>query len=102
MDTMVSCAMRALLVLLLSAPLHAHVAADAPPSIVLLGTADALVPVEAARRWQERVEEFGGRCVLALYEDQAHGFFNQSHGDGMYAATVAAMDAFLASLGWLE
>ena len=80
-------------------PLH-NLRPGAPPSLVLLGTEDALVPVETARRWEARCREVGSRCELVLYEGQPHGFFNRGRSEAMYAATVAEMDAFLDSLGW--
>ncbi len=69
---------------------------------MLLGTQDALVPVETALRYQEQMRGVGGRCELRLYEGQPHGFFNRSKSEEMYRATVADMDAFLIDLGWLR
>jgi acetyl esterase len=43
----------------------------------------------------------GNRCELVGYDGQPHGFFNFGRKDGKYAETLAAMDAFLVSLGWL-
>ena len=82
-------------------PLH-NLRAGVPPTLVLLGTKDSLVPVETARRYQEQMRAVGGRCELRLYEGQPHGFFNRSKSKEMYRATVAEMDAFLADLGWME
>lgn len=80
-------------------PLH-NLSAATPPSLVMLGTKDALVPVETARRWKARLDEVAVRCVLELYEDQPHGFFNRTRNEAMYEATLSAMDAFLNSLDW--
>ncbi|MFT5290481.1 MAG: arylsulfatase A-like enzyme/acetyl esterase/lipase [Planctomycetota bacterium] len=81
-------------------PLH-NISAATPPSLVMLGCEDTLVPIETAQKWKARMEEVGGSCLLELYEGQPHGFFNRAHSAQMYTATVAAMDAFLDSLGWL-
>ena len=81
-------------------PLH-NFRSGAPPTLVLLGTEDALVPVQAAQRYQARMREVGARCELRLYEGQTHGFFNRQRSPEMYRATTAAMDAFLADLGWM-
>ena len=80
-------------------PLH-NLSEETPPALVMLGTKDSLVPVETAERWKARMDELGVHCVLELYEDQVHGFFNRERNEAMYSATVTAMDAFLASLGW--
>ncbi len=80
-------------------PMH-NVRPGIPPSLVMLGTHDTLIPVETAHRWQTRVVAAGGRCDVVLYQGQGHGFFNRSRNAEMYAATVADMDAFLTSLGW--
>jgi hypothetical protein len=44
----------------------------------------------------------GQRCELHSYDDAKHGFFNFGRGDGSaYKSTVAKMDSFLATLGYL-
>ena len=41
--------------------------------------------------------------AAAAYEGQGHGFFNHRKGKNpFYERTVAAMDAFLVELGFLE
>lgn len=79
-------------------PLH-NLAPGIAPSIVLLGTADHLVPVSAAESWRDHVRALGGRCELRLYDGQPHGFYNAKHPE-MFRLTTAEMDAFLASLGF--
>jgi len=81
-------------------PLH-NIAAGAPPTTVFLGSQDKLIPVATARAYQARMEAVGARCDVHIYEGQGHGFFNQDRSATSYAATVAEMDGFLASLGWL-
>ncbi len=81
-------------------PMH-NIAVGAPPTIVLLGTEDALIPVATAETYKARMEAVGSRCDLFLYEGQPHGFFNFKNRE-YYDKTVAEMDHFLVSLGYLE
>lgn len=82
-------------------PAH-HVKPGAPPTIIFHGRADKTVPFESAEVFARVMQAAGNRCELVGYEGKGHGFFN--HGDGNnpgYRATVAAMDGFLVSLGYL-
>lgn len=81
-------------------PLH-NIVKDAPPTILFLGTKDALIPVETAEYYKTVMEKVGSRCDLHLYEDKGHGFFNYDKFD-MYKSTVTAADEFLVSLGYLQ
>ncbi len=73
-----------------------------PPTIVFLGTEDRLVPVETAKKFQQRMIGLGSRSELQLYDGAGHGFFNYNP-DQMenYNSTVAGMDTFLQSIGYL-
>jgi acetyl esterase len=83
-------------------PLH-NIKKGAPPTIVFLGTEDKLIPVSTAKAYEGRMREVGSRCETHFYEGQPHGFFNKGRsGDKYYLETVAAMDKFLVSLGWLR
>lgn len=82
-------------------PLH-NVRAGMPPSIVLLGTADALVPVDTATRFGERARSAGARCEVRLYDDAPHGFFNKGRSEQWFAETMVHVDEFLVTLGWME
>ncbi|QDV09125.1 Acetylxylan esterase precursor [Planctomycetes bacterium Poly30] len=82
-------------------PLH-NLDAGTPPTIVFLGTQDRLIPVATAEAYRARMEALGGRCDLHLYEGKGHGFFNESSSPESFVDTVAKMDAFLDSLGFLE
>ena len=81
-------------------PMH-HITGDAPPTTVFLGSQDKLIPVATARAYQERMRTAGSRCDVHIYEGQGHGFFNRSRSPASFDATVAEMDRFFASLGWL-
>ena len=78
-------------------PMH-NITEETPPTIVFLGTKDKLIPVETAEDYKRRMEAVNQRCDLHLYDDQPHGFFNKAK----YEETLAAMDSFLVSLGYLE
>lgn len=81
-------------------PAH-NLNADMPPTLIMLGDRDGLIPVATAERVRDDMTALGVRSELIIYPGQAHGFFN--HADtGMFQATVQAMDDFLVSLGWLE
>jgi acetyl esterase len=84
-------------------PLH-NIRPGIPPAIVFLGTKDRLIPVATAQDFQQKMLGAGSRSELKLYEGAEHGFFNHGKGpDGgkYFVETVAEMDKFLASLGYL-
>jgi acetyl esterase len=55
-----------------------------PPSLVLLGSDDPELPVDSARAFCDAVRGKGGRCELAVFEGQSHGFFNYRPGQTEY------------------
>ena len=81
-------------------PAH-HVKRGAPPTIIFHGRADTTVPFITAEAFANRMKQAGNRCELVSYEGQPHGFFNHGRANGRYAETLAAMDQFFVSLGWL-
>ena len=80
-------------------PMH-NISKSTPPTIVFLGTKDKHVSPETAQAYKRLMEENGRRCDLHLYEGQPHGFFNYGNTE-FYQKTVAEMDRFLESLGYL-
>lgn len=82
-------------------PLH-NITASAPPTVVFLGTNDALIPVATAQNYQSLMEAEGLRCDLHLYQGAAHSFFNFDVLDDTggpfpgYRATTLRMDEFFA------
>lgn len=83
-------------------PLH-NIHEGMPPAITFLGTEDQLIPVSTGKKFREKMREAGVRSELILFEGMEHGFFNPGkHGGEPYRKTVAAMDRFLVSLGFLE
>jgi len=76
-----------------------------PPTLVMLGTKDRLIPVKTAEKFKALAEKVNTRCDLKLYKDQKHGFFNffkQHKNEEMYFKTTCDMDVFLASIGYLK
>jgi acetyl esterase/lipase len=83
-------------------PFH-NVTKDDPPAIVFLGSADRLIPVSTAEKFQQRMKAAGVSCEVNIFEGKPHGFFNYGRdGNRPYYETVVAMDRFLTSLGWLS
>ena len=82
-------------------PLH-NIDEDSPPTIVFLGTKDKLIPVATAEKYRDAMAKNGVRCDLHLYEGRTHGFFNHRGDKKDYRLTMAEVDKFLASLGFLE
>lgn len=78
-------------------PMH-NLKRGTPPTVVFLGTKDELIPVATAEEYKKIMDTNNDRCDLHLYQDQPHGFFNVAK----YAETLAEMDSFLVSLGWLS
>jgi acetyl esterase/lipase len=82
-------------------PYH-HVDKDAPPTIVFHGQADTAVPYRTAELFTEAMTAVGAKCRLVGYEGMPHGFFNYGREGGKYEETLAEMDKFLTSLGYLD
>jgi len=72
-----------------------------PPTLVLHGTADSLVPIDHSRRFAERMKTVGNRCELIEYEGMQHAFFNHPAPEGRYDETLAEMLRFLESANLL-
>lgn len=81
-------------------PMH-NIDSPTPPTVFFLGTKDHYIPVSTAEAYKRRVEAAGGRCEVHTYEGQGHGFFNYYNRE-LYDKTVAEMDRFLVSLGYLQ
>jgi acetyl esterase/lipase len=51
-----------------------YVTADDPPVLTVHGDQDALVPVEQAKKLDEKMKEVGASHTLMVFEGQGHGF----------------------------
>jgi len=81
-------------------PYH-NLKAGVPPTIIMQGTKDNLIPVETMKLYKLRMDSLGIRCDLHLYEGQKHGFFNISNKE-YYDKTLLETDNFLVSIGYLH
>ncbi|MEM7657260.1 MAG: alpha/beta hydrolase [Bacteroidota bacterium] len=80
-------------------PLH-NLKIGTPPTLVLFGTEDALVPVETIATFQAKMDSVGSRCETILYQGEKHGFFN-TRNPFHFQQTLMAADVFLTDLGYL-
>ena len=78
-------------------PAH-NVTKDDPPTLVWLGTKDALIPKTTVERFRANMDKAGVRCEVIYAEGQGHGFFNK---EPWKTRTLGDMAKFLESLGWL-
>ena len=78
-------------------PYH-HVADGHPPTFVVHGKADTVVPAGDAMAYCERVLSVGGDCRPVLYDGAEHGFFNR---EPDFESTLEEMLGFLQGLSWL-
>lgn len=82
-------------------PLH-NIGPGLPPTVIMSGSADKLVPVKMLKDFQASMQSAGARCDLRIYEGQPHGFYRKAESGGKYYdLTLAETDSFLKSLGWL-
>ncbi len=87
-------------------PFH-HLRAGLPPTLLMHGLDDDVVPHATAARFCEGLNDHEVRCLLVSYRDQGHGFFNLGRGEGedlnkMHEDTLYRMDGFLYTLEWLD
>lgn len=77
-----------------------------PPTQILLGTEDNLVPVSVGERYCSLVQEVSQTCDLMLYEGSKHGFYNRHFKAGesgeMLAQTNQDVRDFLIKIGILS
>ena len=82
-------------------PAH-NITADDPPTITFLGSEDELIPVATVKKFDADLKAAGVKSEVWIYDDQPHGFFNESKSPKSFRDTVMKTDAFLVSLGWIE
>ncbi len=82
-------------------PLH-NIDRAAPPTLLLLGNKDHLIPVATYNYYKAVMDKLKRPCVLKIYEGGKHGFFNYNKKTpAFYNATLAETEQFLSSLGYL-
>lgn len=79
------------------------VSPSSPPTLILSGEKDPIVPMSYLQEFQRKLEKEGVRCETVFYKGQGHAFFNRNRDNGRYyTATMIEVDRFLASLGWIS
>jgi acetyl esterase len=75
----------------------------APPTLILSGEKDQIVPMVYLKKFQAQMQAAGVRCEAVFYAGQGHAFFHRARQNGkFYYATLLEVDKFLASLGWIK
>ncbi|MEP4095824.1 alpha/beta hydrolase fold domain-containing protein [Reichenbachiella sp.] len=80
-------------------PMH-NIMPSQPPTIILIGTQDKIVPVKTVDGYKKKVEDKGGRCNVVFYEGEGHAFFAKKQ--KYFKETLKEADNFLVSLGFLN
>ena len=73
-----------------------------PPTLIMHGTADRVVPVSGSKDYARKATRKKNLCRLIEFEGAGHGFFNFNVSFERYEATLLAMDEFFVSLGLIE
>ena len=81
-------------------PIH-NISKNVPPTIILVGTEDRILPISTVKKYQSAMKSFGNRCDVVLYEGQGHAFFAKPP-IKYFIETTDEIDRFLVSLGYLK
>ena len=74
-----------------------------PPTVLFLGTKDALIPVSTGEIFRDKIKKAGGHCTLFLYEGAGHGFFGWKDGKNpLYDETLKQTEIFLRQHRYLK
>jgi acetyl esterase/lipase len=74
-----------------------------PPTVLFLGTKDALIPVSTGEIFRDKIIQAGGHCTLFLYEGAGHGFFGWKDGKNpLYDETLKQTEIFLRQHRYLK
>ena len=76
-----------------------NISKGSPPTIILTGTKDKIVPVELIENYKKRMEAVGSRCDVIFYQDAEHAFFNRGQD---FIDTLYESDIFLKSNRYLS
>lgn len=67
-----------------------------PPTLILLGDQDDLIPVDTMKRFELNLTRLGVPCRLVIYPGAGHGFFNRRpEDDRFYVETLGEAIRFL-------
>ena len=73
-----------------------------PPTLLMHGTGDKIVPFEQAERFAKEMTKAGNKCEFVPLKDVDHAFSIPNVGKpATVVQTLEAMDKFLAGLKWL-
>ncbi len=85
-----------------ASPVH-HLHAGLPPTLILHGKSDIMVPYSDVERFCRESKNLGNQCALVGYEGATHGFFNPNRAEGKwYRQTLLQADRFLTAIGYLH
>ena len=74
-----------------------------PPTVLFLGTKDALIPVSTGEIFRDKIIKAGGHCTLFLYKGAGHGFFGWKDGKNpLYDETLKQTEIFLRQHRYLK
>ena len=81
-----------------------HLGPELPPTLIMHGEADALIPCDSARAFSRMAAALERDCDLVTYPGADHGFFNAgaSPDNRLLRATTLELLGFLDRLGWIE
>ena len=91
-------------------PFH-NITTDIPPTLVMFGNCDYLVPVETVKEFEKKMKNLNNICQVAIFDNANHGFFNgvlekvnqkNLTQANYFFDTVQAADDFLVDLKLLE
>jgi acetyl esterase/lipase len=77
-----------------ASPVH-YVRKDAPPILILHGTADNVVPLEQSRRFAEALKKAGARYELVVVEGAPHSFHLQPKERDLRGVVLGFFDRYL-------
>lgn len=82
-----------------------HAGETLPPTLILHGHLDDLVPITQVNDFAGRMRELNVDCSVASWPGRGHGWFNYRKGQAQqdtFWQTVRVMDRWLVERGWLE
>jgi acetyl esterase/lipase len=80
-----------------------HVTDKTPPTIIFHGTKDTTVPYAQVTAFAKAMKDVHGRCEVAAFEGQGHGFFNYGRDKHkFFRETMLKADRFLQALGYIK
>lgn len=69
-----------------------------PPTLVLLGSNDKLIPVETGEKYVNEILKSAANAKLVIYPEQPHGFFNQAK----FVETLLEAHTFIYQLNLID